>query len=102
MLCGERRPGFDGCFRDFYEELEWIDLENLIYSQPQIAKHFPWVNLDGDDWAWLLCKKPQFADKCSWEKLDDDDIKRLLSERPEFKVKFTEDQLHKLEENSRK
>ena len=84
MLCGEQCSGFDGCFRDFYEELEWIELENLIYSQPQIAKHFQWNNLDVGDWAWLLGKKPQFADKCDWGKLDGKDWCYLLLERPEF------------------
>ena len=84
MLCWEQRLGFDGCFRDFSDELVWIDLEGLINSQPKIAEHFPWKNLDGGDWAWLLCKKPQFADHCPWEKLNEDNWALLLKKCPQF------------------
>ena len=45
---------------------------------------YDFENLNGEQWAQLLCEHPEFATECSWEKLGSEDWCWLLSERPEF------------------
>ena len=86
--------GLRGDYRDFSDELEWIVLENLLAEQPKFANSFPWENLDGGDWSWLLCQKAQFGDKCDWTKLSEDDWETLLEKQPQFAEKRMDGDRH--------
>ena len=45
---------------------------------------YDFENLNGVQWAHLLCEHPEFADKCDWSKLNSEDWELLLSEQPQF------------------
>ena len=57
------------------EQFPWEDLSGsgwsfLLSGRPEFAGRCPWDELTGEDWGNLLYFRPMFADKCDWEKLD--------------------------------
>ena len=67
-----------------FENLNGVQWAHLLCEHPEFATECSWEKLEGVDWRMLLSECPEFADKCDWEKLDGVDWSMLLPEQPEF------------------
>lgn len=67
-----------------WEELTGDNWLWLLLDHPQFHVHCDWEKFVGFDWRVLLLKHPRFSNHCNWEMLNGADWQRLLQKHPQF------------------
>ena len=45
----------------------------FLLACPELAEQFPWEDLSGSGWSFLLSGRPEFAGRCPWDELTGED-----------------------------